>query len=148
MTKVRTATKQDIPECARLLGVLFSQEQEFTPETEAQERGLDMIVSDPSVGTVFVYERDGIVIGMVSLLSTVSTALGRRVALLEDMVVRPEYRNQGIGSMLIEHAGDWAWRQGFGRITLLTDGDNEPAHRFYAAKGYSRSDMTIFRKSL
>jgi GNAT superfamily N-acetyltransferase len=148
MATVRIATKEDIPECTSLLGVLFGQEQEFTSDPAVQARGLDMIIGDPSVGTVFVCDRGGLVVGMVSLLSTVSTALGRRVALLEDMVVLPDCRGQGIGTMLVDYACNWAAGNGFGRITLLTDGDNETAHRFYESNGFSRSDMTIFRKLL
>lgn len=145
---IRCATERDIPGCAELLDLLFSQEQEFTPDRAVQERGLSMIVNDSSAGKLFVCERDGKIVGMVNLLFTVSTALGCRVAILEDMVVSPAHRNAGIGSGLIGHACDWAKREGFGRITLLTDGDNEAAQRFYVSKGFDRSEMTVFRKRL
>ncbi|NTU68213.1 MAG: GNAT family N-acetyltransferase [Chlorobiaceae bacterium] len=148
MEPIRIAAEKDIPQCARLLALLFSQEHEFAPDKKHQEQGLGMIVGHPSAGTIFVCEKEGLIVGMVMLLSTVSTALGKKAALLEDMVVSPEYRGQGIGSRLLEHACDWAVRQGFGRITLLTDGDNEAAHRFYAAKGFARSEMVVFRKPL
>ncbi|NTV01382.1 MAG: GNAT family N-acetyltransferase [Chlorobiaceae bacterium] len=148
MEFIRIAVENDIPQCARLLSYLFSQEHEFSPDPELQEQGLGMIVGQPSAGTIFVCELEGAIIGMVMLLGTVSTALGRKAALLEDMVVSPEHRGRGIGSRLLEHACDWAVKQGFGRITLLTDGDNDDAHRFYAAKGFSRSDMVVFRKHL
>ena len=145
---VRIATKVDIPQCALLLGVLFGQEHEFTPDGSIQERGLDMIVGNPSVGTVFVCDLDGVIVGMVSLLSTVSTALGSKVALMEDMVVLPGFRGRGIGKMLVDYACHWAVDHGFGRLTLLTDADNETAHRFYAARGFARSEMVVFRKML
>ncbi len=148
MDTIRIAIEKDIAPCARLLGVLFGQEQEFTPDALVQERGLGMIIGHPSTGTVFVCERDGAIVGMVALLNTVSTALGSRVAILEDMVVAPDCRGQGLGSRLIEHAAEWAESQGFGRITLLTDGGNEGAHRFYAGKGFTRSEMAVFRKLL
>jgi GNAT superfamily N-acetyltransferase len=148
MDTIRIAIEKDIAQCARLLGVLFGQEHEFMPDVRLQERGLGMIIGHPSVGTVFVCERNGAIVGMVALLTTVSTALGNRVALLEDMVVSPECRGQGLGSMLMEHAAEWAESQGFGRVTLLTDGDNESAHRFYSGKGFSRSGMAVFRKLL
>ena len=34
------------------------------------------------------------------------------------------------------------------RITLLTDNDNIKAHRFYEKKGFVKSSMTSFRKSI
>ena len=72
----------------------------------------------------------GEIVAMVNLLYTVSTALGARVAILEDMVVLSKVRNQGIGSTLLKHAIQFAKEQGCQRISLLTDDDNEGAHRF------------------
>ncbi|MGC8775436.1 MAG: GNAT family N-acetyltransferase [Chlorobaculum sp.] len=50
--------------------------------------------------------------------------------------------------MLLDHACSWARENGYGRITLLTDGDNVPAQRFYEAHGFARSTMVAFRKQL
>lgn len=145
---VRPARPEDIDACAGLLAQLFSQEHEFVPEASLQLEGLSMIVGNPESGTIFVCDKDGVVIGMVSLLLTVSTALGRKVALLEDMVVAKDSRGQGIGSRLLDHAIDWAAHQGLGRITLLTDHDNLRAQHFYESRGFSRSTMVAFRKPL
>ncbi|HWR00945.1 MAG TPA: GNAT family N-acetyltransferase [Chlorobaculum sp.] len=148
MPKIRIAERRDIAACARLLGILFGQEQEFTPDVRNQEIGLEMIIGNPSAGTILVCEQEDRILGMVTLLSLVSTALGRKVLLLEDMIVDPASRDRGIGSLLVEHAFGWARDHGYGRITLLTDGDNDSAHRFYAGKGFSRSQMAVFRKML
>jgi GNAT superfamily N-acetyltransferase len=148
MLKFRIAEIEDIEPCARLLGVLFSQELEFVPDIELQKKGLEMIISAPDTGTIFVCEHEGMIVGMVMLLSTVSTALGARVAILEDMVVDQAFRCQGIGSLLLQYACKWAESNGVARITLLTDLDNESAHRFYAGKGFKRSDMVVFRKKI
>ena len=107
-----------------------------------------MIIENPELGKIFVCEVDGVIEGMVMLLFTVSTFLGKKVALLEDMIVTPESRNKGLGSLLINHAIAFARREGFGRITLLTDGDNDAAQQFYRSKGFSQSEMVVFRKLL
>jgi ribosomal protein S18 acetylase RimI-like enzyme len=85
---------------------------------------------------------------MVSILFTVSTAQGSRAALLEDMVVHPEWRRRGIGRRLLDHAIAGARKAGCARITLLTDSDNHPAMNFYARAGFVRSTMTPLRLSL
>lgn len=85
---------------------------------------------------------------MVNLLYTISTALGERVAILEDMVVSPSARSLGLGSALLEHAIDHARRQGCRRITLLTDAHNLDAQRFYARHGFARSSMLPMRLAL
>jgi len=148
MPDVRTALMSDVPRCAGLLEILFNQEHEFTADAEAQSRALGVIIGNPEVGRIFVCDVEGIIEGMVMLLFTVSTFLGNKVALLEDMVVAPEWRSKGLGSLLINHAIAFAQQEGFGRITLLTDRDNEAAQQFYESKGFSQSDMVVFRKLL
>ena len=148
MPSIRIAKPADIESCARLLGILFSQEHEFTPDQQKQEAGLDMIISDPSIGTIFVCEEDGLIVGMISALNLVSTAIGKKVLFLEDMIVDPAWRGKGIGALLIEHVCRWAREEGYGRATLLTDGDNIPAQHFYEAHGFIRSTMVAFRKRL
>ena len=148
ISAIKTATQNDVARCAELLEILFSQEHEFSANAEAQSRALSMIIRNPEQGRVFVYEIDGVIQGMVMLLFTVSTFLGRKVALLEDMVVAPAWRSKGVGTQLIDQAVDFARREGFGRITLLTDRDNDVAQQFYLSKGFSRSEMVVFRKQL
>ena len=82
---------------------------------------------------------------MVSLLYTISTALGGRVALLEDMVIQQTHRNQGVGSALLKYALAMAQRQQVQRITLLTDADNTAAQRFYRRHGFQPSPMQPWR---
>jgi hypothetical protein len=77
---VSIAVPGDITALCGLLQVLFSQEAEFRPDHEAQARGLAAIVGDPATGEILVARGGGRVLGMVSLLYTVSTALGARVA--------------------------------------------------------------------
>lgn len=88
------------------------------------------------------------IVGMVNLLFTISTALGERVALLEDMVVSPAGRGIGVGTKLLSEAISYARVQGCKRMTLLTDRSNESAQRFYAKQGFVVSSMVPMRLSL
>ena len=144
--QIEIATATDIPALSALLTLLFSQEAEFRPDEAAQQRGLAAIIEDPAIGQILLARADdGSVLGMVSLLLSISTALGARVALLEDMVVSPQARNSGLGSQLLQAAIVQARTLGCRRITLLTDLDNLAAQRFYARHGFSGSPMTPLR---
>ena len=147
-THIDQATPADIPELCILLSLLFAQEAEFTPNTQAQTKGLTQIMRNPALGTILVARNTDGIVGMVNLLFSVSTALGEKVAWLEDMVVAPQARGRGIGSQLLSKAIALARSQGCKRITLLTDGSNEAAQHFYAQHGFSRSDMLPMRLSL
>lgn len=145
---IEKATAADIPALSDLLSVLFAQEAEFTPDAQAQHQGLARIIANPEIGVVLVARQGNQCVGMVSLLFTVSTALGSQVAWLEDMVVAPSARGMGLGTRLLSEAVALARTQGCKRITLLTDRDNEAAQRFYAQQGFAVSGMVPMRLSL
>jgi len=146
--QITPAKTSDIPALCELLGILFSQEADFKPDFETQSRGLARIINSPEVGVILIARKNSRVVGMVNLLYTISTALGARVALLEDMVVSLSMRGSGVGSRLLEQAIQTARSSGCKRITLLTDLDNESAQRFYQRHGFTFSAMTPLRLSL
>jgi GNAT superfamily N-acetyltransferase len=145
---IRKATKEDIPQLCTLLDYLFSLEEEFTPNTELQVKGLNAILDDSDIGQIYAAVEDDKIVGMVSLLYTISTALGSRVAVLEDMIVDPSYRKQGIGTKLIKYAQEDAKSNSCMRVTLLTDSENLKAQKFYRDCGFDLSPMLPFRKLL
>jgi len=155
--RIDDATPADVRALADLLALLFEQEAEFAPDRTRQLRGLAQIVGDPELGRILVLRPVDAAkapagaaapAGMVNLLFTVSTALGERVCLLEDMVVAPAWRAKGAGTRLLEAAIACARAEGCVRITLLTDGNNAAAQRFYGRAGFVRSSMTAMRLAL
>ena len=146
--EINLATVSDTPALSALLSILFTQEAEFQPDTVAQQRGLNAILSDPALGEILVARQNGQIVGMVNVLYSISTALGARVALLEDMVVVPAMRGSGLGSQLLAAAIKHAKQRGCLRITLLTDADNYAAQAFYQKQGFEKSSMIPLRLAL
>jgi len=130
---------------ASLLGLLFAQEREFCADPARQTAGLSALFAHPELGSVQVALDDGQPVGMVVVLFSVSTALGGPVATLEDLVVLPEWRGQGVGSALIGAALTVARARGCLRVSLLTDDDNHRAQALYARHGFVRSSMQLLR---
>ena len=143
--KLIKATHLDIPELVELLNSLFEQEAEFEPNSETQSKALSKIILDSKIGIILIAKGDDKILGMVNLLFTESTALGSKVALLEDMFVLSSSRGRGIGSQLIDYAISEAKKAGCKRITLLTDIENTKAQSFYQKKGFVKSKMTPYR---
>ena len=143
--KFTKAIHSNIPELVELLKTLFEQEAEFEPDSEAQRKALSKIILDPKIGIVLVARSDEKIMGMINLLFTESTALGSKVAILEDMVIQPTSRGDGIGSQLIDYAIGEARKEGCKRITLLTDIQNTQAQSFYQKKGFVKSKMMPYR---
>lgn len=139
------ATAADLPRLADMLAELFTLERDFHPDRDKQLRGLRLILDNPALGRLFVLRDEAHVLGMANALITVSTAEGGRVLLLEDVIVRREYRGRGFGQMLAEHVLAWATMEGLTRVTLLADRDNAAALDFYHKLGFADSQMTVLR---
>ena len=143
-----SAARSDIPRLVELLGELFSHEREFTPDPEKQREALEAILADRSRGRIFVAREGSEVVGMASLLYTVSTAEGGKAALFEDLIVDPKQRRKGIGSRLVEYVIQQARAEGVLRITLLTDLENDTALGLYRKLGFVDSPMQPMRLHL
>ena len=143
-----TAVAEDVPQLVELLGILFAQEHELSPDAEKQRRALEMILADPSRARIYVVREGVKVVAMAALHFTTSTAEGGKVAGLEDCVVRPEYRRKGVGKALLEHVIEQARAEGALRVMLLTDGDNERAQALYRGLGFADSAMLPMRLRL
>ena len=143
------ARSGDIDALVGLLNVLFSIEQDFTPDEAAQRRGLELLLARPERGQVFVARHpvEG-VIGMVSAQLVISTAIGAPSAWVEDMVVQRPFRGQGVGKLLLEKVREWAVSKGAGRVQLLADADNAPALDFYRHLDWQPTRLFAWRKNL
>jgi GNAT superfamily N-acetyltransferase len=58
-------------------------------------------------------------------------------ALLDDFVVEPKFRRQGVGSALIQRCIEWAKEHSFVGITLETQDINIPACKLYESCGFT-----------
>ena len=143
--RIEPAALEDLPQLVELLIALFSEEADFAPNRDKQEHGLRLILEQPNRGRIFVLRTDHQVVGMVNLLFTISTAEGGLVVLMEDIVVHPQHRRQGFGSLLLEHAINFAQERGFRRITLLTDKISAESQDFFQRHGFSFSTMIPMR---
>jgi GNAT superfamily N-acetyltransferase len=142
------AVPGDVPRLVELLGMLFAQEHELSPDSRKQRRALELILADPSRARIYVARQGGKAIAMAALHFTTSTAEGGKVAGLEDCVVHPEHRREGIGKALLEYVIEQARAEGALRVMLLTDGDNTSAQALYRKLGFAPSSMLAMRLKL
>jgi GNAT superfamily N-acetyltransferase len=142
---IREAHIGDAEDICRLLSLLFEQEAEFKPDHDKQLKGIGQILANSDTGKFFVTEEAGRIIGTVSLLFSISTAMGGKVALLEDFVLAESARGKGLGAELLEFAVNYAINNGCLRITVLTDNDNAVAQSLYRKLGFKDSKMIPMR---
>jgi ribosomal protein S18 acetylase RimI-like enzyme len=148
MIAFEPAREADVPQMVELLALLFEQEAEFRPDGGKQATALKMILSEPARGRIYVAREGRRVVAMASLLFTVSTVEGGKAAWFEDLVVHPDYRQQGTGEKMLAYVIGEARKEGVLRITLLTDMQNERAQALYRRAGFVGSPMRPMRLKL
>ncbi len=143
--RIESASIEDLPQLTEMLFELFSHESDFRPDMEKHERGLRLILEQPNRGRIFVLRTSAGLVGMINLLIVISTAEGGFVLLLEDLVVRPQHRGMRYGTMLLQHAIDFARQKDFLRITCLTDKLEDRSRQFFMKNGFYQSEMIPMR---
>lgn len=78
--------------------------------------------------------------GFTQLYPSFSSISMQRLWILNDLFVTPELRGQGLGSMLLNSARDYAQETNTKGLTLTTMAENALAQRLYEAHGYIKDD--------
>ena len=148
MITLEIGREEDVDEICNLLEILFNMEEEFEPDRIKQKKGVEMIIKNPNIGFIVVIKDCGKIFGMVNILYTVSTFIGEKSAILEDMIIEERYRDIGYGTKLIQRSLIIAKEKGIKRVTLLTDENNYSAEKFYIKNGFIKSNMMVMRKKI
>ena len=145
MANVRPARAEEVDRLIHLLGLLFTIEEDFRVDAGKQRNGLRLLVEDDRA-CVLVAEICGQVIGMCTGQLVISTAEGGPSVLVEDVVVAPEHRGQGVGRALMAVLTEWANNRGATRMQLLADKNNPPALAFYDRLGWTSTALICLRR--
>jgi len=144
---IRRAESLDIPHLVDLLRDLFSIEIDFDFNAGLQEQGLFIMLQSPETRCIMVAEVNENVVGMCTGQLLVSTAKGGFSGLIEDMVIRHEYRGKGLGTCLLDAVEKWCNSSGAKRIQLLADKNNTKALAFYEKCNWQKTDLICLRKT-
>jgi GNAT superfamily N-acetyltransferase len=146
---VRPARSEDISQMCGLLADLFALEVDFVPDSSRQVRGLELLLNDRTGCSLMLVAVSGHeVLGMCSVQTRISTAEGGPAGVIEDVVVRKDYRGRGIGSMLLARTAAWCRTKGMNSIHLLADRNNGKALKFYADQDWQQTSLICLIKRI
>lgn len=142
---VRDAKKPELPRIIELiqlgaLGTSVEKPEELAP----YERAFDVI--EMSGSSLLVAEVDGEIVGTLQLIVFQHLQYnGGLCGELESVHVHPDWRNHGVGGVLVEAALARAQAQGCYRVQLTSNSQRSDAHRFYENHGFAKSHQGFKR---
>lgn len=95
---------------------------------------------------MLMIEMDGYPVGFVNILKGFSIWSRGRMLTIDDMYIRDEFRDQGLGSKAMEFIEAYAVENKYKRVQALGNKTNTKSNKFYISKGYMSTDMNLHIK--
>jgi len=148
-TLIRDAREADLDDLIGLLEQLFSIEKDFTFDAEKHRKGLKLMLDGCGRHrAVKVALKDNKIVGMCTIQTRISTAVGTIAAVLEDLVVDKNCRGKGIGKMLLNEINQWAEKRGIDHLQLLADKNNTLGMNFYKHGNWQTTDLVCLTRNI
>jgi GNAT superfamily N-acetyltransferase len=135
MLSIRSATTNDAPLLATLIHELAEFERLSHEAIVTEEDVLRDGFGPQLKFRAFIAEWDGKVAGYTLFFEFYSTFQGRSGLFLEDIFVRSEYRQKGIGVALLARVAKVAWEENYFCLRWEVLDWNTPAIEFYKKLG-------------
>lgn len=84
---------------------------------------------------------DNKIIGVLIMEIFIQLHRAKKTSFVDDLIVKEEYRNNGIGKLLLQNAISYAKQQDCEVIELTSFLLNENAHRFYENNGFKKHSI-------
>ncbi|MGN8646517.1 N-acetyltransferase family protein [Gracilibacillus sp. HCP3S3_G5_1] len=142
---IREVTKEDVSE---LLGLMNQYIVDFYQQPQPKEDDLKQLIHQllrqPSNGVQFVAEIDGKLVGFATLYFTFSTLQVKRAAILNDLYVSSDARENKVGEQLFSHCLSYIREHNFAYMTWETSRDNLVAQSLYNKMGAKQSKWLVY----
>ncbi len=131
---IRRCEEKDVQSVYELICIL-----EETAFDETEFNRIYMMHLQDHNHVCFVYEEEGSILALLHMRMEYQLHHCARIAEITELCVRPEARNQKIGSRLFNYACEYARNNRCVRIELVTNQRRKDAHRFYEREGMHQS---------
>jgi len=93
---------------------------------------------------IFAARHDGCIVGLTQLYPSFSSVSMRRIWILNDLFVDLSYRKQGVATLLMQAAKDFATETKALQLELATHHTNTTAQSLYATLGYVKDEAFYY----
>ncbi|MDH3617528.1 MAG: GNAT family N-acetyltransferase [Nitrosopumilus sp.] len=145
--KIRAAKKNDIPLVLGLLYELGRPKPEKDSDLDLFRNLVKKQIAD-SDKTILIAEKNDVnVVGLVSIVFLPRLNQIGQELYIPELIVTEKYRNQGIGTMLIEACVYLAKQKNCKKLRLESGNKRRESHKFYENLGFESNSLS-FTKNL
>jgi len=126
----------------------FYEYEELPFNESAARKALTQILTDESLGKVWLIQRDKEIAGYVVLTLGFSLEFQGRDAFIDEIYLRADFRGQGIGKYALQFLEDECRRLDVKALHLEVERKNEIAQAVYRKNGFADHDRYLMTKRI
>ncbi len=147
--RVEPATLADVDTLADLWVELAAEQREFGSHLLAHENreAIRAVFSQQAVDDQILLAKEDAILGFVNfVIEEGYFAQSATRGIIQNVYVRPDARDQGVGSALLEAGEEALIDRGADVIALEAMADNEAARRLYRRRGYDEHRIGVEKR--
>jgi GNAT superfamily N-acetyltransferase len=144
MISIRRAMIPDAEILAQNNLCLAQESEHITLDYETTLAGIRTLIQDKTKGFFLVAEKQGIIIGQMMITSEWSDWRNTSIWWLQSVYVHPEWRKQGVFTLMLKHVTQEARAHDVDVLRLYTHTDNDTAQQVYRQSGMKQQPYTIY----
>ena len=114
--------------------------EEISLSADIREKSVERLLSDGTLGEVWLIKKSGHLIGYVVVCFGYSIELGGREVVIDEFYIEPPARGMGVGAQVLGKLKEHMRVHHIVAIQLEVDQRNESARSFYVQSGFSCRD--------
>jgi ribosomal protein S18 acetylase RimI-like enzyme len=139
---MRIATPSDIDLLVSLMHEFYA-EASYPLNHDRAREAFHHLLLDERLGRVWIIEADGQAAGYIVLTLTYSMEYGGLAAFVDDLYVRAEARDSGLGSAALGEAIAFSKSHGVRAVHLEVGRDNDRAQHVYRKSGFASTEREL-----
>ncbi|MBI3220875.1 MAG: GNAT family N-acetyltransferase [Bacteroidetes bacterium] len=147
MLNFELATNETIPSILEMMEQFYAIDQ-YPFDEEKNKKNLHLFINNPELGRLWLIKMEKQLVGYVCLAYCFSFEYGGRDAFIDELFIKTEFRNQGIGQQTMDFLENASMKLGVNSIHLEVEKHNEAGKKLYFKKGYSDTGRHLLTKAV
>ncbi|MGN1116984.1 MAG: GNAT family N-acetyltransferase [Acutalibacteraceae bacterium] len=136
--------KEHTDEIISMMNVFYHSPAVYTDGSDEIYRAdVENCINDSPYLKGYVFEEDGIILGYSMIAKSFSTEFGKPCIWIEDIYLKPDYRDMGIGSKFISFVSE---KYSDAILRLEVEEENERAVHVYQKSGFTKLPYVEMKK--
>lgn len=143
----KIATEKDVPEILKMMEQ-FNSIDNYSFDRRQTKENLLLFLTNQNLGRAWVITSNNLIISYIVLAFGFSFEYGGRDAFIDELFLKTEFRQKGVGKLAMDFIQDEAAGLGVKAVHLEVEQHNEGGRKLYRQKGFENKGRVLLSKKI